>query len=95
MAALAYLLLPVSGAVAYLSSTSARTRWHGLQAIVVGACWPALLYAAAWLVPAATTVVALAGALVWIAFMLATAAGKDPTLPVVGSLLRDVAKDEL
>jgi uncharacterized membrane protein len=95
MAALAYLLLPVTGLVAYFSGKTPRARWHGLQAIVLGALWPALLYVAAATVESLVLPVAIVGAAVWLLFLLAAAVGRDPALPWLGPKLREMATDEL
>ncbi len=95
MAGLAYLLLPVTGLVAYFSGKTPRVRWHGLQAIVLGALWPALLYLSAATVEALVLPVALGGAAVWLVFLAGAAAGRDPSLPWLGARLRDLATDEL
>jgi uncharacterized membrane protein len=81
VAALAYILLPVSGAFAFFLARSRRVRFHGLQAIVYGVTWPALLYAASALSSAATVVVAIAGAVGWAFMILLTALGANPKLP--------------
>ncbi len=95
MAGLAYLLLPVTGLVAYFSGTTPRIRWHGLQAIVLGAVWPALLYLAAAAAESLVLPLTAGGAAVWLLFLLGAAAGRDPALPWVGPRLRDLATDEL
>lgn len=95
MAALAYLALPVTGMLAYFSGRTPRTRWHGLQAIVIGALWPALLYVASALDDSLVLPVALAGAVVWLSFLAGAAIGKDPSLPWLGRRLRELATDEL
>jgi uncharacterized membrane protein len=92
VAALAYVLLPVSGLIAFLKGSTVRTRWHGLQAIVVGAVWPVLLYAATWTAPVVTQAVGVVGAILWVALIVTTALGKDLQLPVVGSRLRTAAR---
>lgn len=94
MAALAYLLLPVTGLVAYLMGRSARTRWHGLQAVALGLVWPAALYACTYLTPGATQLCALVGALVWVGFLGATAVGLDPRIPLAGGYLRRAAAQD-
>lgn len=81
MAALAYLLLPLTGLCAFVLSHRSRVRLHGLQAIVIGTAWVVLLYAAAALSDAATVAVAVLGVLVWLGFLVATALGFDPRLP--------------
>ena len=92
-AALAYLLPPLSGLVAYFTSGSDRIRWHGLQSILLGALWPVALFAAALFSPGATQVVAAVGAIAWIALLVGAGLGRDPTLPGVGGLLRGLARD--
>ncbi|MDQ3964310.1 MAG: hypothetical protein M3277_10430 [Actinomycetota bacterium] len=93
MAALAYLLLPVTGAFAFLLSRSPRTRTHGLQAIVLGTLWPLALYGASALAAVLTRVVAAAGVLVWLAFLVLTALGRDPKLPFLGGRLFALSED--
>ena len=95
MAALAYLVLPVTGMLAYFSGRSPRVRWHGLQAIVIGALWPALLYLAAATNESLVLPVAIGGAVVWLLFLVAAAIGRDPSLPWLGPKLRELATDEL
>ena len=95
MAALAYLVLPVTGLVAYFSGRTPRARWHGLQAIVIGALWPALLYAAASLNDSLVLPVAIGGAAVWLLFLAGAAIGRDPSLPWLGRKLRELATAEL
>jgi uncharacterized membrane protein len=93
MAALAYVLLPVSGAIAYFNARSARLRFHGLQAISLGLIWPAALYGASQLSRQATQLVWGLGAVVWILLMLLTATGKDVRLPVLGRFLQRAAQE--
>jgi uncharacterized membrane protein len=95
VAALAYVLLPVTGLVAYLSGSSPRTRFHGLQAIIFGTVWPFLLYAATWTTPVVTQVVFLVGLLVWMALMAGAAFGRDFYLPLVGPGLRSAAETKV
>lgn len=94
MAALAYLLLPVSGLAAYLMGRSPRTRWHGLQAVALGLVWPAALYACTYLTPGATQLCALAGVVAWIGFLAATAFGLDPRIPLAGKYLQRAAWED-
>jgi uncharacterized membrane protein len=91
MAALAYVLLPLSGLVAYALGTSPRMRLHGLQAIALGAAWPAALFVASWISQWVTRVVFAVGALTWIALIVLTAAGRDPGLPGLKGLLQRAA----
>ncbi len=93
MTALAYLFPPVSGLVAYLKGSTARTRRHGLQAIALGAVWPASLYVGSWLSPGVTQAAFALGALVWLFLLIATAAGRDPRLPGVAALVGRDALD--
>jgi hypothetical protein len=94
VAALAYVLLPVSGLYAYLKGSSARVRFHGLQAIAIGVTWPAALYGCTYLTPGATQLCALAGAAVWLGFLAATAFGLDPRLPLAGKQLQRAARED-
>lgn len=91
MAALAYVLLPVSGLVAYVKGSSERVRAHGLQAIALGVAWPAALYAASAASPGVTQATFAAGAALWLALLVGTAAGRDPFVPGLGRALRAAA----
>jgi uncharacterized membrane protein len=93
MAALAYLLPPVSGLAAYLLGSSPRMRRHGLQAVLLGVAWPALLYAGAAVSPGATQVVAGLEVAVWGAFIVGAAAGRDPRWPVLGEWFERLAAE--
>ena len=84
MAALAYVLLPLSGMLAFFSQTEARVRFHGAQAVSLGLIWPLALYACSALAPTATQIAFVLGAGLWIALIVTTAAGRDLRLPVVG-----------
>jgi uncharacterized membrane protein len=81
MAALAYVLLPLSGALAFFTAESRRVRFHGLQAILYGVAWPVVLFAVAALAPSLTVVVAIGGAIGWAVLILLTAIGADPRIP--------------
>lgn len=87
MAALAYLLPPVSGLIAYFKSDSARGRFHGLQSVLFGLLWPASLYLCSAITPGATQAAFVAGVVVWILLLAATAVGRDPRVPGTGALL--------
>ena len=91
MAALAYILLPVSGVIAYFMGRTARMRLHGLQAVVLGAMWPAALYAGSAVSARVTQITWALGALVWLVLMGAAAFGRDLRLPLVGPTLQRVA----
>jgi uncharacterized membrane protein len=91
VAALAYVLPPVSGLVAYFAASTVRVRWHGLQAVLLGLLWPAALYAGAAVTPGATQAVAALGTLVWLLFLVGSAVGRDPRWPVAGEWLRHLA----
>ena len=93
MAALAYLFPPISGLLAYALGDASRTRWHGLQSVVFGALWPALIYVASLLGASATRIAFAAGGMLWIALFVGTAVGSDPRLPG-GSRLRALAEVE-
>lgn len=92
MAALAYLLLPLTGLAAIVGARRARVCRHGLQAIVIGLLWPIALYGADALGPRAAQVTFVSGAILWLGFMIATATGRDPSLPLVGDALAEVAE---
>ncbi|MDP9067649.1 MAG: hypothetical protein M3N53_04765 [Actinomycetota bacterium] len=94
MAALAYLLLPVSGLAAYLLGADARTRFHGLQAILIGLLWPLALYAASSMSAALTRVVFVAGVTVWLLLIVVAASGRDITLPAVGRYLERLSRED-
>lgn len=81
VAALSYLLLPVTGLLAFALSHRERVRFHGFQAIAIGTLWGLALYGASAIGRAVTVVVFLSGAVVWLVFLVATAAGRDPRLP--------------
>lgn len=91
MAALAYVFLPVSGLIAFLTAEDARVRFHGLQAIALGLFWPVLLYAAAAVSERITQAVFGIGLIVWFGYLLGTVVGKDPRLPVVSGALARAA----
>jgi uncharacterized membrane protein len=94
MAGLAYLLLPVSGLLAYFRGTAARVRFHGLQAILIGLVWPVVLILCSKLTPGATQIAFGAGTLVWLGFMVLTSAGRNPSLPFVGGPLKRAAEGD-
>ena len=91
MAALAYLLLPLSGVVAFFCGSSARVRFHGLQAIFYGTVWALALYGCSAITPGATQICFVVGSAAWFALMSATALGKDPHLPGLGKRLADAS----
>jgi uncharacterized membrane protein len=91
MAALAYVLLPLSGLAAFFNGSSPRVRLHGLQAIVLGLLWPASLYLCSLVTPGATQVAFAIGLLVWLVLMGGAAAGHDVRLPFVGELFERAA----
>ena len=91
MAAFAYVLPPVTGLIAYLSARDERGRMHGLQAITIGVVWPVLLYAAALGPPVAVQAIFVAGALVWLGFLVLALFGRDPVIPLIGKKLRAAA----
>ena len=94
MAGVAYLFLPVSGLIAYFNGTTARTRFHGLQAILVGCLWPLSLILCSKVSPGATQAAFVVGAALWLALMIPTFFGFDPRLPGLGRLLRNAAEDD-
>ncbi|MGH2701252.1 MAG: hypothetical protein ACRDJ2_05680 [Actinomycetota bacterium] len=90
MAALAYLFPPLTGLLTYALGRDERLRWHGLQSVVFGFAWPALIYAASLAGAMGTRVAFALGALIWIGFFLLTMMGRDPRLPG-GRRLRSLA----
>lgn len=93
MAGLAYLLLPISGALAYFNGKLPRTRFHGIQAVILGILWPAALYGASVIGPDVTFIVAIAGALVWVTLMLVALFGRDLRFPFIGKALERLAAE--
>ncbi|HJR45581.1 MAG TPA: hypothetical protein VJ927_08235 [Actinomycetota bacterium] len=93
MATLAYVLLPVTGAVAYLFGDE-RARFHGLQAIGLGLLWPLALYACSAVSAVGTRVVFFAGVVVWLGAIAATALGGDPSIPGLRALLARLASGD-
>lgn len=91
MAALAYLVPPVSGLVAFLTAAEGRVRFHGLQSIALGTVWPAAIYLGSAVTPALTRIAFLVGALVWVLLLVSAAVGKDLGLPGLSDRLRAVA----
>ena len=81
MAALAYLLPPLTGLLTYALGRDERARWHGLQSVVFGFAWPVLIYAASLAGATGTRVTFAAGALTWIGFFGLTVIGRNPRLP--------------
>ena len=81
MAALAYVLPPLTGLLTYALGRDERARWHGLQSVVFGFAWPGLIYAASLAGAVGTRATFALGALIWIGFLAFTVAGRDPRLP--------------
>ncbi len=81
MAALAYLLLPISGALAYFFSAHPRVRAHGLQAITFGLAWPLALYGGSAVSPATARAVWMGGAVIWLLLIVLTALKVDLVVP--------------
>lgn len=86
MAALAYVLLPISGMMAFFSQGSARVRFHGAQAVAFGLVWPLVLYGCSTLSSTATQIAFALGAIVWLMLIATAAAGRDLRLPLLGPL---------
>lgn len=87
MAGLAYLLLPITGAIAFFAGRTPRIRLHGLQATLLGVLWPAAMYAGARISPGVTQAATVTMGLIWLVVMASAAAGKDLWLPGLGRLL--------
>jgi len=86
MAAFAYLLGPVTGAIAYFMAADARTRFHGGRAVALGVVWPILLYLAAAVSAALTAALLAVGVALWLVLIVVTATGRDLRLPGDGRL---------
>ena len=84
MAALAYLLLPVTGLIVYVTTRDRRARFHALQAVTLGVAFPVLLYLAAIGPPVVVQVAGIVGAVTWVGFFVAALAGRDPKIPGLG-----------
>jgi uncharacterized membrane protein len=91
MAALAYLLPPLTGLLAYSLGSDRRVRFHGLQAVAFGFLWPVTIYGGSLAGPIGTRVTFTLGALIWIGLLVATALGRDPLLPG-GRRLRSLSR---
>ena len=87
MAALAYLLPPISGLVAYFAASSERVRLHGFQSVLFGVLWPAALYGGSAISAGATQAVFFAGLALWLALFALTLFGLNPRVPGTGALL--------
>jgi uncharacterized membrane protein len=94
MAALAYLLPPLTGLVAYFGSSSARIRWHGLQSILLGLLWPVGLFVGGLATPGVTRAAGGLGAAAWLTFLIGAATGRDPRWPLVGRWLAAAAQQK-
>ncbi len=92
MTGFAYLFPPLTGLIAFFAGAKERTRWHGLQSVVLGSIWPAGLYAGAFVSPVATQLAGVLGAAAWLTLGFATAIGRDPSIPLVGPILRSWAQ---
>jgi hypothetical protein len=88
MAALAYVFPPLSGLAAYVWGSRDRTRWHGLQAVLLGALWPAALVACSLWTPGATQVAFFAGLGIFVLLFATTLFGGDLLVPGLGRRLR-------
>jgi uncharacterized membrane protein len=86
MAALSYILLPVSGLFAFLKGSSERVRAHGAQALLLGLAWPLALYGASYVSSGLTRAVFAVGALAWMVLMVGAAFGVDLLLPAARRL---------
>jgi uncharacterized membrane protein len=85
MAALAYVLLPISGMMAFFSQGSFRVRFHGAQAVAFGLVWPLVLYGSSALSATVTQITFVLGAVIWLALIATAATGRDLRLPLLGS----------
>ena len=94
MATFAYVFPPLSGLIAYFAGSDERARLHGLQAILLGILWPASLWVLSWVSVAATQIAFLLWVLVWLLLLIASAFGRDLTVPGVGKRLRGFAEPD-
>ena len=92
MAPLAYLVPPISGAIAFFYGDSPRALFHGLQSVVIGVLWPVVLYGASAISSAATQLMFVLGVIVWLGFLISTALGRDLRLPLIGDALARSAR---
>jgi hypothetical protein len=76
-----------------MAGATPRTRFHGLQAVVLGVAWPLALLGAALVTPGVTQAIAALGALTWLVLLVGTALGKSPRLPGLGMVLWTLASD--
>jgi uncharacterized membrane protein len=86
VAALSYLMPPVSGLIAYLWAGRTRVRAHGLQSILFGALWPVALYGGSAISASATRAVFVAGLVLWVGMAILAALGRDVFLPGLARL---------
>ncbi len=93
MAALAYLFPPLSGLAAYMWGKSERTRGHGLQAVLLGALWPAALTLCSMWTPGATQVAFFTGLAVFVLLFGVTLIGRDLLIPGLSRKLRAWASE--
>ena len=91
MAALAYVLLPISGIAAFSLGSTVRVRAHGLQAIFLGLVWPLALYAGSFVGAFSTQAVFAGGAAAGVILLGGAALGRDPRIPMIGRFLWDLA----
>ena len=89
MRALAYLLPPLSGMAAYLSSDDPRTQAHGLQSILLGGVWPLALWLASFVSATATRVIFVLFLGLWVAMLVTAALGRAVLVPWLRSVIRD------
>ena len=76
-----------------MKGTTERVRFHGLQAVVLGAAWPAAVYLAALFTPGATQVAFFVGLALVVGALVATAAGGDPRIPGLAKRFHRWASD--
>ena len=89
MRAFAYVLPPISGMAAYLSSNDARTQAHGLQSVVLGGVWPLALWLASVISATATRAIFICFLVLWVAMLLTAALGRDVMIPWLRTAIRD------
>ena len=92
MAALAYVFPPLSGLVAYVKGSTVRTRFHGLQAVILGLLWPLSFFAGSYVSPGVTQAAFFVGLALVMLFLAVTALGKDPRIPLASRWLARAAE---
>ena len=94
MAALAYVVPPLTGLWVFSRGNDVRTRAHGFQSILLGVAWPLALYAGSWITAGATQAVFAAFAVVWLVLIATAARGRGYLIPAVVRWVEEAPRDE-